>query len=146
MIHLSVRRRIVEHVDYLKEHVEIADENDSKTFENVYTSFTHTARKLRAYQVIRTAIATLLYISIITTLAKGVSPEIAQIISPLVALSGLIGTAVLTVLYFIMSHFIKLVLNDLLTEHTHLVALLVKHNNEFIAHPGYEFGIIKHYE
>lgn len=146
MISFSVRERIIQHVDYLKKHVEITDENDKENFENVYASFTRTATKLHVYQTIRIIVAALLYVSIIAALTQSVAPAFTWAVKPLVAISSLIGTAVLGAAYLALTSLNNLVLNDLLAEHTHLVALLVKNNDEFIAHPGYKYGILKHYD
>jgi hypothetical protein len=146
VISFSIRVRILQHIDYLKKHVDITDEADSKTFNHVYENFTNTSKKLAIAQGIQIFIAALLYVSIITSLARGVSPFIAEVISPLVALSSVVGTAVLTVIFAGLSYFTRMVLNDLLAEHSHLVALLVKHNTSFVAHPHYKYGFVKNYE
>lgn len=143
---LNPRVRIQQHVEYLTQHIQITDETDKKNFDHVYENFNVVANKLRAYQIAYLVITLLLYISIVTAYASAISPALAWLLEPLAQVSSLVGFTVLSVLWIGLGLLIRTVMMDLLTEHSHLVALLIKHNDEFIAHPHFTFGVIKNYE
>ena len=142
---INPRVRLQQHIEYLKEHIEIGDENDQKNFDHVYGNFCTVAAKLRLYQWVRNIVAVFLYASVITTMAKTIIPGITWALSPLVAVSGLVGITVLSALWIGLNTLINTVMLDLVSEHSHLVAILVKNNDEFVAHPGYSLGLFKKY-
>ena len=142
---LNPRVRIQQHVEYLKAHIQIGDETDQKNFDHVYENFCTVARKLRIYQWSYLVITALLYISIVTALASAIHPALEWLLEPLRHIASLVGFTVLSMLWFGIGLLIRTIMMDLLAEHSHLIALLVKHNDEFIAHPEFKFGLVKDY-
>lgn len=139
------RVRIQQHVEYLRKHIEITNEIDQKNFDHVYESFQSVAQKLQVYQWVRNVVAVLLYVGIISTLATSILPFASWILSPVMAISSLVGISVLGAAWILLNAFINTVLFDLISEHSHLIAILVKNNDEFIAHPEFTFGLFKQY-
>ena len=139
------RVRIQQHVEYLKKHIDIGDETDQKNFDHVYNNFCTVAKKLQIYQWMYFIITVLLYISVVTAFASAIHSALEWLLEPLRHAASLVGFTLLSIIWFGMGLLIRTILMDLLAEHSHLVALLVKHNDEFIAHPEFKFGLIKDY-
>lgn len=144
-ISINPRVRLRQHIEYLREHITIDDTNDQKNFEHVYENFKGVASKLKFYQWVRNVVAVFLYASVIATMAKTIMPGLSWALSPLVAISGLVGITVLSGVWILLNSLINTVLFDMISEHSHLVAILVKHNDEFVAHPNFVFGLFKQY-
>ena len=142
---LNPRVRIQQHIAYLRQHIQIGDETDQKNFDHVYQNFQTVGNKLAIYQWSYLFVTLLLYISIVTALASAVHPALTWLLEPFQRVSSVIGFTVLSGLWILLGLLIRTIMMDLLTEHSHLIALLVKHNDEFIAHPEFKFGLIKDY-
>ena len=142
---LNPRVRVQQHVEYLKAHIQIEDETDQKNFDHVYENFKNVAGKLKIYQWAYLIITSLLYISIVMAYASAIHPALTWLLEPLANISSLVGFTILSALWLGLGLLIRTVMIDLTTEHSHLIALLVKHNDEFIAHPNFRLGMIKDY-
>lgn len=142
---LNPRVRIQQHVEYLAKHITITDEIDKQNYDHVYENFCILATKLRAYQWAYYIVSLLLYISVVAAITRAVIPGLAWALEPFIAISGVIGFGVLSLIWVVLSSIIHAVTFDLMSEHSHLVALLIKHNDEFIAHPSFRLGVIKEY-
>jgi len=146
MLTLNPVWRVMRHIDYLSDHVAIADKVDKENFRILHENIKKTARRLRLYQFVRIVLLAMLYVSFIITIAQTISPWFNLVLGPLIALATIMGFGLLTILVLLLSRIIHVVEVDLLIEHSHLVAIAVKHNKNYVVHPTYKFGLFMVYE
>lgn len=136
--------RVKRHVEYLQNNVKIPKGHDKENFERILENFYTTASKHRIYGFIHGAIFLLLYASVIQTIVQATA--LNPIIHAASTLTSLLGVTFLTIIFFISQRYMNAVFTDLLIEHSHLVAITVKHNKDFVVHPHYKWGLFKDYE
>lgn len=146
VLSLNPKYRITRHVEYLREHIKIPKGHDKENFETVYNNFCQTSKRLTIYHWIRNVTFVLLYFSIILTIAKDILPGVTEVLAPVGQIANLIGFSLLTIVFVIVTKAITAVRTDLIVEHSHLVAIAVKHNKNFKVHPEYKWGLFKDYE
>ncbi len=149
MLTLNPVWRVLRHIDYLEDHVTIKDKVDKENFKLLSTNIVKTARRLRIYQFLRIVLLAMLYVSFVLTIGQLLDefiPLVSFVLTPLVAFASFLGFGVLTILVLLLSRIIHVVEFDLMIEHAHIVAIAVKHNNNYVVHPTYKFGLFMVYE
>ncbi len=146
MISINPRKRIIHHLDYLKEQVTITNEKDNAIFEQEYEVFTLISKRLLIYQWIYLLSGLLLYMGLVTTVAQTISPLFTLVLSPFIAISGLLGFTVLTGLFLFMGQLVYAVTIDLLTEHARLVSILTKYTDKELPPPKRFLGVLRTYK
>ncbi len=149
MITLNPVWRVLRHIDYLDDHITISDTVDKENFRLLSENLKKTAKRLRVYQFFRIVLLGMLYISFVLTIGQILDefiPLVSFVLSPLVAFTSFLGFGVLTLLVLLLSRIIHVVEFDLMIEHAHIVAIAVKHNEQYVVHPTYKFGLFMVYE
>ncbi len=136
--------RYQHHVDYLRKHIEITDDEDKESFTHISSAFDKSARAVRAYQRIRLVLFVLLYLTAGTAIVQSLSPALAQALRPLQLLVAWFGVGALSVLVLVFTKLVNAALTDVEIAHTHLVALAVKHS-DFVARPKVRAGLYTRY-
>lgn len=149
MLTLNPVWRVLRHIDYLDDHVVIADKVDKENFALLLENIKRTARRLRVYQLIRIMLLAMLYVSFVLAIGQILDefiPLVSFVLTPLIAFASFLGFGVLTLLVLLFSRIIHVVEFDLMIEHAHIVAIAVKHNKKHVVHPTYKFGLFMVYE
>lgn len=126
---LNPRKRIEAKLEELIRDVKIEHETRKQLYEQARDQYQQVAKKLAVYQYIQYVIAALLYVSVISTVAGAFSPFFEELLTPVVALSQVIGITILSITYFGLSTVTQTLLFDLLAEYTKLVALISHEHN-----------------
>ncbi len=145
-VSLNPKWRYYDHAQHLIKHTNISSKRDKENFDNIYNTFLETIKKITKVQFIDGIIFILLYLSVINTFVSVIWPYFEAIIKPINAIVSLIGFSVLFLVHLYLRRIYFALLTDLNIEHTHLVALAVKHSDNKPMRLNYGFLLYKKYD